>query len=193
MTITPEVLRKCVINLGPEKAAIYAPIIKDVAAHYAINTPVRLAAFLAQVGHESASFFYTTELASGKAYDNREDLGNTHPQAIKNAELSGTTPGPFYKGRGLIQITGYLNYLDCSLALFSDNRLTKGPHLLTIPLNAVKSAGWYWDKKKLNQYADKNTYKSFVVITKRINGGTNGLADRLSRWEKAKEQLYTEV
>lgn len=118
--------------------------------------------FLAQVGHESAELRYTEELASGIAYENRKDLGNTQPG-----------DGVRYKGRGLIQITGRSNYALCGLAL--DLPLLDQPQLLSQVDNAVLSAGWFWENNNLNSYCDKD---DFIGLTKRINGGTNGLANR---------------
>jgi putative chitinase len=121
-----------------------------------------LAHFLAQVGHESGQLRYVLELASGKAYEGRADLGNTSPG-----------DGVRYKGRGLIQITGKHNYVLCGLAL--DLPLLDTPELLEEPAYAAASAGWFWHNKNLNALADLD---DLVKVTKRINGGTNGMLDR---------------
>lgn len=138
-----------------------------------INSRMRKAAFLAQVGHESGQLRYVKELASGSAYEGREDLGNTQPG-----------DGVRFKGRGLIQITGRNNYIACGKALALD-LLTK-PELLEEPESACRSAGWFWKTHGLNELADAG---DFVRITKRINGGTNGLEDRQALYTKALEVL----
>ena len=138
-----------------------------------INTPLRQAAFLAQIGHESGQFRYVRELASGAAYEGRKDLGNTHPG-----------DGVRYKGRGLIQITGRLNYIACGKALILD--LLVKPELLEEPESACRSAGWFWKSRGLNALAD---VADFVGITRRINGGINGLADRQALYKVAKSVL----
>ena len=133
---------------------------------YKINILLRLCHFLAQVLHESGNFRYMEELASGAAYEGRKDLGNIHKG-----------DGKKFKGRGLIQLTGRANY-----AAYSKDRgidFVANPELIaTDPKNCVDVAGWYWNSRKLNQYADKDDVKT---ITKRINGGYNGLDDRIKK------------
>lgn len=147
--------------------------LNDAMKEFGIDTPKRQAAFLAQVGHESGQLMYVREIASGSAYEGRKDLGNTSPG-----------DGVKYKGRGLIQITGKANYILLMLDLDIDCVLQ--PELLETPVNACRSAGWYWKKNKLNQYADSG---DFITLTKRINGGTNGLADRQALYARAKQVL----
>lgn len=142
---------------------------------FQINTPARQAAFLAQIGHESGQLRYVRELASGEAYERRKDLGNTEQG-----------DGVRFKGRGLIQITGRSNYLLCSVALFDDDRLVQFPELLEDPMNACRSAAWFWKSHGLNELADEG---NFLRITKVINGGTNGYADRSALYVTAKEVL----
>lgn len=144
---------------------------------FEINTTDRRAAFLAQIGHESGQLRYVKELASGEAYDGRKDLGN-----VEEGD------GVRYKGRGLIQITGRSNYLQCSKALFGDDRLIQFPELLEDPVNACRSAAWFWKSRRLNELADGGM-KEFGIITRRINGGTNGMADRLALYRKALDCL----
>lgn len=176
---------------GNAKAAeALLPYIIETCEMFEINTLKRQLAFLSQVGHESGGLFYTEELASGEAYNNRKDLGNTSPG-----------DGPLYKGRGLIQITGKANYKSLSEAVHKD--LVANPKLLggkntgvstadQLRLSAL-SAGWYWNKTKLNQYADlmnpavgvtaEPNLSNYKTITKKINGGYNGLEDRQKRYE----------
>lgn len=130
---------------------------------YQINTPKRIACFLAQIAHESGSLRYVKELASGEAYEGRKDLGNIY-----------VGDGVKFKGRGLIQITGRANYEALGKYLGVD--LIAKPELLEQPLYAALSAGWFWDKRKLNALAD---IMNFEKITRLINGGLNGYEDRL--------------
>ena len=143
-------------------------------SEYSIDwTPVREAAFLAQIAHESGSFNYVRELASGEAYEGRADLGNM-------AEGDGVR----FKGRRLIQITGRSNYIACGDALGVD--LVDEPSLLERPDLAARSAAWWWDAHGCNGIADSGDFRA---LTKRINGGYNGLAERLAYYERAKEAL----
>ena len=146
------------------------PALVDTCKYYEINTSRRENAFLAQIAHESGEFRYLHEIASGVTYEGRKDLGNTEPG-----------DGVRFKGRGFIQITGRANYQLISNDLGID--FVSSPELLELPEYAVESAGWFWDKKKLNRLADIG---DFVLITKRINGGTNGLLNREEYWNKAK-------
>jgi len=155
-------------------AQFIAPMVQAM-ERFEINTPARAAAFLAQVMHESGRLRYTLELASGDAYEGRRDLGNLHKG-----------DGRRFKGRGLIQITGRANYRDCSMALYGDERLLITPELLEQPEGAALSAAWYWSSRNLNALADAG---QFSLITRRINGGMNGLADRLAYFDKASKLL----
>lgn len=158
----------------PHIAAFFSPLC-DAMTEFEITSQARKSAFIAQIGHESGQLRYVRELASGEAYEGRQDLGNTEPG-----------DGVRFKGRGLIQITGRENYAHCSLALFGDDRLIQFPELLEDPTIASRSAGWFWKTHGLNQLADAG---NFLRITKVINGGTNGYADRTALYVKAKEVL----
>ena len=138
-----------------------------------INSPIRQAAFIAQIAHESGELRYVEEIASGIAYEYRKDLGNTQPG-----------DGMKYKGRGLIQITGRNNYLECGKALGVD--LVTQPELLETNDLACRSAAWFWASHGLNDLADKG---DFERITKRINGGLNGYQERLVYHARAKTAL----
>lgn len=153
----------------------YLQPLEDAMNEFSINTKSRQAAFLAQVGHESGQLLYVLELASGEDYEGRKDLGNTE-----------RGDGPRFKGRGLIQVTGRANYLKCSMALFGDDRLIQFPELLEDPVNACRSAGWFWKSHGLNELADGGMAE-FGFITRKINGGTNGMANRLALYRKALE------
>lgn len=167
-----------IMRIMPEaasRAVVFLPFLNAAMDEYEVNTPQRQAAFIAQVAHESGGLRYVREIASGKAYEGRADLGNTDPG-----------DGIRFKGRGLIQITGRANYKACSLALFGDERLIESPVLLETPLEACRSAAWFWKSHGLNNLADQD---KFITITKRINGGTNGLAEREAYYSRAKEVL----
>ena len=184
--ITAQQLLAIMPAATPSHVANFIGPLNDTMAEFAITTPARQAAFLAQLAHESGSLRYVQEIASGSAYDNRADLGNTTGEALVCATLAGTTPGKYYKGRGLIQITGYTNYLACSRALLRDDSLVQNPSALERPDLACRSAGWYWDSRRLNDFADAG---QFETITRKINGGLNGQADRLAHYERAKKVL----
>jgi len=143
-------------------------------ADFEIDRPRRMAAFLAQVAHESGELRYTRELADGNAYEGRADLGNT---------VQGD--GRRYKGRGLIQITGRENYAICSQAILGDPAaLLDNPDLLEEPVLAARSAAWYWQSRNLNALADQ--INTFQTITRRINGGLSHYDQRVMYWERAK-------
>lgn len=171
--MTKDVLRKIMPNAN--KAIIdtmYPDLIYGMAA-YGINTKKRENHFIAQIAHESGELKWLEEIASGDAYDTRADLGNT-PQ--KDGD------GRKYKGRGLIQITGKFNYELLSDALGCD--FISHPELLSTPKYAVLSACWFWKMRGLNEYADKGM---FQTITRRINGGLNGVNDRLKYLNRAEK------
>lgn len=173
MKLTKQQLLDAVTGCTSTEADQYLQYLNDTLARYAINTPLRVAHFLAQIGHESAGFNAVREYASGAAYEGRLSLGNTQPG-----------DGVRFKGRGLIQITGRANYFAMSKA-FQTNFIDQ-PTLLEQPKYACLSAGWYWNSRNLNELADGNF---FVTITKRINGGVNGLADREARFLRAAKAL----
>lgn len=153
-------------------------------AEFGIDTTARQAAFLAQIAHESGSLRYTEEIASGRAYNDRADLGNTKPEARRLAAMRGHDTGVFYKGRGLIQITGYDNYVACGAALRIP--AASNPELLKSTVNACRSAAWFWASRNLNALADAG---DFERITRRINGGLNGQPERLAFYAAAQKAL----
>ena len=158
-----------ILNCSASKATLFCDPLNITMINFKINTHLRQSAFIAQVGHESGRLQYVRELASGKAYEGRKDLGNVE-----------AGDGVKFKGRGLIQITGKTNYKLCGDALNLD--LINHPELLELPINASLSAGWYWYTRKLNVLADK---PDFTKITKAINGGLNGQVERLAFYQKA--------
>lgn len=176
--ITANQLQQIMPLAGARRIATYLAPLAAAMAEFSINTPARQASFLAQVGHESGQLQFVRELASGAAYDTgplAARLGNT-PQADGD--------GQRYKGRGLIQITGHDNYAACGAALGLD--LLAQPELLEQPVNACRSAAWFWRTHGLNELADTGDQ---VKVTRRINGGTNGLAERLALFAVAQRVL----
>lgn len=169
------------------RAELFLPFINDAMQEFGITSRERQAAFLAQIAHESGSLRYTREIADGSAYDGRADLGNTLPEAIEIALSNDTTPGRFWKGRGLIQITGFANYCACSRALFNDEAtLAHNPVMLERKELAARSAAWFWWSRGLNAFADAGMFEK---ITRRINGGINGQVDRLAYFHRAQTAL----
>lgn len=167
---------KKIIPCAGLRAGVFLVPINEAMKEFDINTPMRQAAFLAQVAHESGSLRYVREIASGEAYEGRVDLGNMEPG-----------DGPRFRGRGLIQITGRSNYRDCSVALYGDEvPLLLHPELLEETVPACRSAGWFWWSRGLNALADARDFRS---ITRVINGGFNGFQNRLAFFDRAQAVL----
>jgi len=175
--ITADQLHSIIPGAG-KRVDVFLDPLNRAMAEFEINTTARQAAFLAQIAHESGSLRYVRELASGAAYDTgrlAERLGNT-PEDDGDGER--------YKGRGLIQITGTANYRECSAALYGEpQHLLDHPELLELPDAACRSAAWFWHSRGLNELADTG---DFLRITKRINGGINGIEDRRAFYDRAK-------
>lgn len=171
--VTPEQLQKIVPGLTAERAAEVAPHLNRAMAEAGIDNPQRKAAFVAQLAHESGGFKYMEEIASGRAYEGRRDLGNTQPG-----------DGERFKGRGFIQVTGRANYAAASKALGED--FVNHPERAGTLENAARVAAWYWNSRGLNEKADRG---DFDGITKSINGGYNGKADRDHYYSRALDAL----
>ncbi|MFL5346634.1 MAG: glycoside hydrolase family 19 protein [Hyalangium sp.] len=158
----------------PEAHAIaLLPHLNAAMAEGGIDTPRRRAAFLAQLAHESGELRYFEELASGKAYEGRRDLGNVQPG-----------DGVRYKGRGPIQITGRANYRAAGAALDID--LENNPNRAAEPEVGFRTAVWFWTSHHLNKYADEG---NLDAITYRINGGYNGKSSRDAYYQQALKLL----
>lgn len=166
-----------------ERADLFAQPLNDACLRYEIDTPERLAAFLSQIGHESGALRYVAELwgptPAQSRYEGRADLGNLQPG-----------DGKRYKGRGLIQTTGRANYVSLRDRLRAAGvecpDFEAEPEQLEQPRWATLSAADYWDMRQINAAADAG---DFERVTRLINGGLNGYADRCKRWEKAKAVL----
>lgn len=142
-----------------------------------ITDPIERAQLLAQIGHESGGFTYLEEIASGKAYEGRKDLGNV---------IAGD--GVRYKGRGFIMLTGRSNYEYFGRILKVD--LVKYPHLASDPILAADIAILFWNNRvapRISRFTDTR------AVTKIINGGYNGLKDRMNRFYKFKKEIQGEL
>ncbi|MCX7592760.1 MAG: glycoside hydrolase family 19 protein [Fischerella sp.] len=206
MKITPELMDKLVPD-NPN-ANQWADEFEEVFDYYEITTPLRIAHFIAQVGHESNGLRVLQENLNYSAqgllrvfpkYFPNEEIARAYamkPQMIANRvyanrmgngnEASGD--GFKYRGRGLIQLTGKNNYRAASLDILGDETLVKDPDLVTDPFFAAETAGWFWKKNNLNPLADANDIEK---ITLRINGGKHGLDDRKRRFNIAMKVLST--
>ncbi|MFJ3431016.1 glycoside hydrolase family 19 protein [Pseudomonas fragi] len=176
MPITAQQLLQILPNAG-QVAGVFVPVLNTAMGRYQIVGTKRIAAFIAQVGHESGQLKYVKEIwgptKAQARYEGRADLGNTV-----------TGDGSKYRGRGLIQITGRANYKACGEALALD--LINHPELLEKPQHACMSAAWFWASRGLSTLADAG---KFDKITQRINGGQNGAADRQALYAKALKVL----
>lgn len=137
MKITNDFLKQVIPQSTEANRQKYIEWLNYFMPKYSIDTDKEVAAFIAQIGHESGYLRYSEEIASGKAYEGRRDLGNIY-----------AGDGVKYKGRGLIQITGRYNYAQLSKDLGED--FIKNPELLSTPKYAVQSACWFWKRNKLN-------------------------------------------
>lgn len=203
--LTYDQLLKINGNKNPEMCKYYIDALNKILPEYKINTKLRLAHFLAQILHESGNLKYKSENLnySAKAlrsvfgkYFKTDEIANQYarkPEKIANRvyanrmgngdEASGD--GWKFRGRGLIQLTGKINYTNCGQSIKLN--LLNNPDLLINSAEAsMKTACWFWYKNNLNELADKDDIKN---ITKRINGGFNGLEDRSSILKRAKEIL----
>ena len=167
--LTQPQLRAIMPHLPEAHAAAYLPPLNAAMTEADIRTPKRQAAFLAQLAHESGELRYWEELSDGSAYEGRQDLGNIHPG-----------DGPRYKGRGPIQLTGRNNYRAAGHALGVD--LENHPELAKDPAVGFRVATWFWVTRGLNPLADAGDFRE---ITRRINGGYNGLAQREAYYARA--------
>ncbi len=168
-------------RLSAAQRQLYLPVLVQTMQGYDINVYLRAAAFLAQLAHESAEFRWMEEIWGPTDAQRRYE-----PPADLARRLGNTQPGDGqrYKGRGPIQITGRANYKRYGDLLGLD--LVGQPELAATPAVAFSVAGLYWRSNGLNALADK---EDFVGLTRRINGGTNGLADRQQYYERAKAVL----
>ena len=199
---TAEMLAKCIKkNKNPNEW--YEGLCNQL-PQFGIVTPARVAGFISQCQHESADF---TALVENLNYSDKglvgtfkkyfPDLATATPYARKPEKIANRVyanrmgngneasgDGFKFRGRGLVQLTGRANYTQCSMDLFGDDCLVQNPDLVCEPEYAVLSACWFWHKNRLNDICDKG---DVVLLSKRINGGTLGLADRIHHWNECIE------
>lgn len=169
---------------------------------FGITTPARVAGFIAQGQHESADFTILQENLNYSAQGLRRIFPKyfpddatamqyqRKPEMIANRVYGGrmgngpeaSGDGFKFRGRGVLQLTGRSNYTQCSRDLFGDDTLANDPDLVRTPEYAIITACWFWYKNKLNEICDKG---DIVLLSKRINGGTIGLEDRIAHWNAA--------
>ncbi|MGQ8916067.1 glycoside hydrolase family 19 protein [Pseudomonas lundensis] len=176
MSITQQQLQQILPNAG-QSAGVFVPVLNTAMVRFQIIGTKRVAAFIAQIGHESGQLRYVCELGSDQ-YLSKYDTGSLAKRLGNTPEADGD--GQKYRGRGLIQITGRANYITCGEALALD--LVNHPELLEKPQHACMSAAWFWASRGLNTLADTG---QFDKITQRINGGQNGAADRQALYARA--------
>ena len=196
-----------------KKPAVWANALQPALQKYSINSPERVASFLAQTGYESGQYNrleenlrYTTAarlvkvwpkrfpnvgVASAYINDPKKLADLVYANRMGNGDAQ-SGDGYRYRGRGLIQLTGRSNYLSAAKAIGLD--LSNNPDLLLEPPAASMSAAWFWQTRGLNELADDRTDDSdladFTEITRRINGSTTGINDRFALFKKIYAQLH---
>lgn len=201
--ITFGMLSKALPRANSNLLMMYAPLLNHYADIYKVSSPLRIAHSLGQFAHESAMFSKLKENLNYSAeglvatWPNRFNRSTAATYARKpmlianlvyanrmgNGDVNSGDGGK-YIGRGLIHTTGKSNYMACGTALGLD--LVNKPELLEDPKNAVNSAYWFWTANGLNKHADKD---DILTITRRINGGENGLQDRIKYVNAFKQAL----
>lgn len=180
---------RAVSGTNRKRAEEFVEVFNQWSDGFGINTTVRLVHFLAQCWHESGALRYVEELASGAAYDTgakAKGLGNT-------PEKDGD--GQKYKGRGFIQITGRANYQAYQDSGFCVGNLMAHPEWLCQKPGHTKASMWFWWKNNLNALADKDNGDGRIgedickQITKKVNGGYNGLSQRLYYYRRFKKEF----
>lgn len=175
--ITAELLRHAMPRAGT-RADTFAPHLEAARKRWVGNNPDNVAHWLAQIAHESGELRFTTELwgptPAQQRYEGRRDLGNTEPG-----------DGYRFRGRGLIQLTGRYNYQKYSEAAQQD--FVSDPDAVALPQWAADSAGWFWWANGLATVIGGDD--PVLAVTKRVNGGTNGLADRRIYYTRAVDAL----
>jgi putative chitinase len=179
MVLTFEQLKAITPGTPDDRIKLFLPHLNKYLPQYGIDTPIEVASFLSQILHESGGFKYLREIwgptAAQLRYEGRRDLGNNF-----------TGDGKKFMGRGLMQITGRLNYARMSNELFNDDRLLENPDILATPEFSTQSACVYWKWRNMDKYDDDD---DITKETKLVNGGFNGLDDRKEYFERAKKAL----
>ena len=182
--VTGEQLKSIMPRLSDTRNTELLPFLTAAMTEFAINTPARAAAFLAQLAHESGQFRFMEEIWGPTDAQRRYEPVTKLSAALGNTDAG---DGKRFKGRGPIQLTGRANYQRFGNLLSVD--LLADPARAASPEVAFRVAGLFWSKKGLNELADVATADAFTAITKRINGGTNGLADRQMFYATARTVL----
>lgn len=180
--ITDDQLRSIMPKLPAPKAAELLPPLNAAIEEFAIGSPARSTAFLAQLAHESGQFRFMEEIWGPTDAQRRYEPVSTLATRLGNTE---TGDGKRFKGRGPIQLTGRANYARFGQLLGVD--LVANPPAAATPAIAFRIAGLFWSKKGLNELADLGTADAFKEITRRINGGSNGLVEREKFYTIAKQ------
>ena len=191
------------LGIKSDRASIWVDPLNETFARFGLVDPFHVSAFLAQIGHESARLssveenlnyssngltstfpkYFTHEQANDYARQPVKIANRVYADRMGNGdEISGD--GFRYRGKGLLQVTGKENHAACGKALGLP--LVDDPELLLEPINAALSAGWFWNAKKLNNLAELEDLRG---ITKVVNGGMNGFADRQLLYQTAKKAL----
>lgn len=165
----------CRYNAG--RAQVFCDALNNAMQEFGITTARRQAAFVAQVAEETGEFRYMREIASGVEYEPDTALG----RALGNTQVG---DGPRFKGGGALMLSGRSNYEACGKALGID--LIANPSLVEVPAYAMRSAGWFWHIRKLNDFADVD---HFGAITHAINGSYITIDKRIPYWLEARKQL----
>lgn len=178
--MTPELIAACT-GARIDRARLHAPYITAAMVEFDINTPARQAAHLAQIGHESGGLHWMSEL-----WGPTPQQAKYEPPSELATKLGNTKPGDGcrFKGHGWIQTTGRGNHRRVGQHFGVD--FEANPELLATPEWAARSAGFFWASNGLNELADAG---DFFTITRRINGGVNGMPLRLALWAAAKAAL----
>jgi len=164
MKITEQQIRRIMPQAMSERVKEFVKSFNDYAETFGINTPMRVAHYIAQVAHETGQLKWLEEIASGKQYEGRKDLGNVKPG-----------DGMRFKGRGYLQCTGRANYQAYQDSGYCVGDLMGHPEWLAKQPGCQKASMWFWKRNNLNKYADADDCRG---VTKKINGGYNGYSQR---------------
>jgi len=183
--ITVQQLMRAVPNTNRARAEEFVSVFNEWCERFGIDTPARVTHFCAQCWHESGALRYVEEIASGAAYEGRKDLGNTQKG-----------DGVKYKGRGFIQITGRSNYQAYQNSGFCVGNLMAHPEWLAQKPGHTKASMWFWWRNNLNALADLDNGTRIVdgeaivtKITKKVNGGYNGLSTRKYYYRRFRQEF----